>query len=90
MANLQIKGIDDELYGELKEMAAEENRSISQQTLYLLRDYLAKRKKVHIEKTPAQILLELTGSWKDRRAPELIVSEIKKARKNSSKMKKGF
>jgi predicted CopG family antitoxin len=90
MANLQIKGIDDELYGELKEMAAEENRSISQQTLFLLRDYLAKRKKVYMEKRPAQVLLELSGSWKDSRVPELIISEIKKARKNSTKMKKGF
>lgn len=90
MANLQIKGIDDELYGEIKEMAAEENRSISQQTLFLLRDYLSKRQKIRRVKTPAQVLLELYGSWKDERAPEVIITEIRKARKNGSKMKREF
>ncbi len=34
MANLQIKGIDDELYNEIKKLAASEKRSISQQVLF--------------------------------------------------------
>ena len=33
MANLQIKGMDDALYASLKDLAASENRSISQQVL---------------------------------------------------------
>lgn len=44
MANLQIKGIDDRLYEEIKKLATEENRSVSQQTLMLIKDYLAKRR----------------------------------------------
>jgi hypothetical protein len=90
MANLQIKGINDELYGELKEMAAEENRSVSQQTLYLLRDYLAKRRRIHRIKTTAEGLLELSGSWKDDRETEVILAEIKRGRRNSAKMGRGF
>ena len=30
MANLQIKGIDDELYNEIKKLAATEKQSVSQ------------------------------------------------------------
>ena len=30
MANLQIKGIDDELYNEIKKLAVSEKRSVSQ------------------------------------------------------------
>ena len=37
MANLQIKGIDDELYRDIKKLAAAENRSVSQQILFWLR-----------------------------------------------------
>jgi hypothetical protein len=90
MANLQIKGIDDELYSELKRIAAEENRSVSQQTVFLVRDYVAKRQKIRGVKSPGQVLLELSGSWKDDRKPEEIVSEIRKARKNLKKLKRGF
>ncbi len=46
MANLQIKGIDNAIYEELKKLAAAENRSISQQALFLIKDYLAKKQRV--------------------------------------------
>lgn len=90
MANLQIKGMDDALYEEIKKLAADENRSVSQQTLFLIREYLAKRRSIHRLKTPAQLLLELSGSWEDTRDAETIIKGIKKARKNSKKLKGGF
>jgi len=90
MANLQIKGIDDVLYNELKRIAAEENRSVSQQTLFLVRDYIAKRQKIRGTKSPGQVLLDLSGSWKDDRKPEEIISEIREARKNLRKLQRGF
>jgi len=43
MAILQVKGVDDDLYTELKEAAESEDRSVSQQVIYLLRSYLARR-----------------------------------------------
>ena len=37
-----------------------------------------------------QILLNLSGSWKDTRSSDQIVRELKKARKKSTKLAKGF
>jgi plasmid stability protein len=82
MANLQIKSIDDQLYTQLKERAASENRSISQQVLFLVRSYLSRKHQLQKVKTPAQVLLELFGSWEDSRSADQIIAELKKARKN--------
>lgn len=90
MANLQIKGIQDSLYAEIKAMASAENRSLSQQVLFLVKEYLAKRKHLMALKTPAQVLLELSGSWDGDKGAEQIVDEIKAARRNSTKLTEGF
>ena len=44
MANLQIKGIEDALYAQIKDIAVAENRSISQQVLFLVKAYMANKK----------------------------------------------
>lgn len=90
MANLQIKGIDDDLYVQLKALAASENRSISQQVVFLVKSYLSKNPQLQKMKAPAQVLLELSGSWEDAKPPEQIIEDLKKARKNSQKFKQGF
>jgi len=90
MANLQIKNIDEGLYEEIKRAASAENRSVSQQVLTLIRDYLAKRNQVSKLKSPAQVLLGLSGTWEDERSAEEIVRDIKKARRNSKKLSGGF
>jgi hypothetical protein len=90
MANLQIKGIQDALYAEIKDMASAENRSVSQQILFLVKEYLARRKGFQTLRTPAQVLLELSGSWEDERSMVQIIDEIKVARKNSRRLKEGF
>jgi hypothetical protein len=90
MANLQIKGMDDDLYAQLKSLAASENRSIGQQILFLLKLYLARKHQLQGDRTPAQILLELSGSWEDDRPVEQIVNELKAGRKSSKKLRKGF
>jgi hypothetical protein len=90
MANLQIKGMDDDLYMQIKELAAMENRSISQQILFLTKEYLAKRKKLQSAKSPAAALLELSGSWEDVRTPEEIIMEMKRARRSSRRLKDGL
>ncbi|MBW1799437.1 MAG: hypothetical protein JRJ85_01785 [Deltaproteobacteria bacterium] len=90
MANLQIKGMDDELYASLKDLAASENRSVSQQVLYLLKGYLGRKHHFQDIKTPAQVLLELAGSWEDARSPEKIIKELKSHRINSQKLSRGF
>ena len=90
MANLQIKGIDDSLYAQIKDLALSENRSISQEVLFLIKSYMANKKQLLTIKTPAQVLLELSGSWEDSRRPEEIIAQIKNVRKNSRKLTKGF
>ena len=90
MANLQIKGVDENLYARIKKVAAEENRSVSQQILYLAKEYLARNKTLRTSKPPAQVLLELSGSWVDDRHPEEIIREIKRARRNSKKPRGEF
>ena len=90
MSNLQIKGMDDKLYAELKKLAAEENRSLSQQALFLFKDYMARKRQVKNLKPPAEVLLELSGSWEDERDSETIIAKIKKARTNSKGPQKGF
>ena len=90
MANLQIKGIDDGLYNQIKQMASQENRSISQQVLFLVKTYMAGKYYSGHGKTPARVLLELSGSWEDSRPAGRILDEIKSARKNSKKLENGF
>ena len=90
MANLQIKNVEDDLYEEIKKLASAENRSVSQQVLFLVKEYLAKRKHLTATKSPAQVLLDLSGSWEDDKNAEQILKEIKSARKSSKKLEKGF
>ena len=90
MANLQIKGMNDILYERLKTIAASENRSVSQQVLFLVKSYLAKGKTIDEMRTSAQVLLELSGSWDDSRNSKEIIGEIRKGRKSSRKLNEGF
>ena len=70
MANLKMEGIDNKLYKKLKRIAGEEKRLV--------------RKQTRGTRSPGQILLDLSGSWKDDRKPEEIISEMRKARKNKT------
>jgi hypothetical protein len=90
MANLQIKGIDDKLYDTIKKLAASENRSVSQEVLFLVKEHVAKRKQTAAVRTPAQVLLDLSGSWTDDRNADTILAGIKAARKGSRKLSEGF
>jgi hypothetical protein len=90
MANLQVKGIDARLYEELKGLAESRNRSVSQEVIHLLKIHLAKAIHIREGKTPAQVLLDLSGSWKDPRSAEEIVGDLKKARKSSHRFRRGL
>ncbi len=78
MANLQVKSIDDKLYESLGKRAAMENRSISQEVVFILKDYLSTPSRQH-NKTNHQFL-ELCGSWEDDKSADDIVTQIRKAR----------
>lgn len=90
MSNLQIKGIEEGLYRELKRLAAEENRSVSQQLLFLIRRSLAERRRVKREDSAADVLLSMAGSWEDSRPAERILDDIRESRRSSKKFSDGF
>jgi len=83
MVNIHIMGMDDDLVSQLKSLAASENRSINHQILFLLKKYLASRHQLKGINTPAQVLLDLSGSWEDDRPAEKILKKLKAERKNS-------
>ena len=90
MANLQIKNLDDRFYSQIKLLADSENRSISQQVVFLIKEYLTKRKSISRIQTPAQVLLDLSGSWLEDDEADDIISNIKKHRSKSKKLARGF
>lgn len=90
MANLQVKGMDDNLYSQLKALAAAESRSVSQEIIHLVKVYLASRKTLAATPTPGEILLRLAGSWEDARDADTIIDGIKSARKNTSRLSEGL
>ena len=89
MANLQIKGIQEELHAQIKQLASAENRSVAQEVIFLIREHLAVRGRARMKK-PAETLLELSGSWEDDRNAGEIIAEIKAARRNSARLESGF
>ena len=85
MAILQIKGIDDALYARLKQMAAADSRSVSQEVLHLTKEYMARREAQNAEAMSAKALLELAGTWEDDRDAAEIAREIRAGRRNSDR-----
>lgn len=90
MANLQIKGMDDRLYEEVKALAASANRSVSQQVIFLLKAFLSRRTSFEKAKSSAQVLLDLSGSWEDDRTASEIAHDLRSARKSSKRFKEGL
>jgi len=90
MPTIRITEIDHNLYEEIKRSAAAENRSVSRQVAFMLKDYVAKRHLLTKITNPGQVLLELSGTWKDKRNSEEIVRDIKKARRNSRTLSGGL
>ncbi len=90
MANLQVKGIDDDLYEQVKRLAASENRSVSQEMVFLVKTHLAKQKNLQSTPSPAEVLLQLAGSWEDTRSAEEIIVANKESRRNSSRLNHGL
>ena len=84
MAILQVKGIDDALYARLRQMAAADHRSISQEVLHLIEEYLAREEARPVTATSARALLALAGTWEDERSADEISAAVKAARRNAS------
>lgn len=78
MATLQVKGFDEALYKALGERAKRDNRSISQEVVKLIQDFLARPSGSAEEATRA--FLALAGSWEDTRSARQIARDIRRAK----------
>jgi len=88
MATLQVRSIDDRLYEALGKRAAMENRSISQQVVYIIKTYLATPASSHQDAT--ERFLNICGTWEDPRNAEAITAEIRAARSTGQRSEAEF
>ncbi len=80
MATLRVKEFDDRLYAALRAKAAKDNRSISQEVTLMIRRFLARPGSDPREATEA--LLQLAGTWQDKRTAKRIASGLRKSRRS--------
>jgi plasmid stability protein len=78
MAVLQVRNMDNNLYGALGRRAARENRSISQEVIEIVKRYLALSDAA--SDGADQEALRLAGSWEDSRSAAEVARELRKAR----------
>jgi len=71
---MQIKSMNDQLYEALKIRAKEDNRSLSQQVIMILKQYLSTPEKNF--QRQVENFLELAGSWKDNRNADTIIKDL--------------
>lgn len=85
MATLQVKGLDDALYRALAARAAEDNRSISQEVVTIIEDFLDRCTRSHRQATDE--LLALAGSWEDSRSAKDIAAAIRRSRRSGRRFR---
>lgn len=83
MATLQVRDIDDRLYSYLKTSARIQNRSISQEVVSIIENYLNSPRQTNINATLE--FLSLSGAWKDERSAEEIVRDLRSDRNQSNR-----
>ncbi|MFW5752185.1 MAG: FitA-like ribbon-helix-helix domain-containing protein [bacterium] len=86
MAILQVRDLDDRLYASLKSIAKRENRSISQEVIFIIEKYLSNP--AVFKNNTTRDFLALSGAWEDERSADEIIDSIKRSRKNSGRFKK--
>ena len=85
MAILQVRDLDDRLYSSLKTIAKMENRSISQEVISIIEQYLSNPSL--FKSNPTKEFIALSGSWSDDRDADEIISDIKNNRNTSKRFK---
>ncbi len=80
MANLQIKALNDDLYNALKRRSQDDQRSLSQEVIKVLQDFLSGPQQDARKSTDE--FLAMCGDWVEEKTPHQIIKEIRNARKN--------
>jgi plasmid stability protein len=81
MATLQVRNIDDNLYEALRRRAKEQNRSISQEVIRMLREHLGAGESNRERRRRA---LSVAGQWLEPLTPEAIVADLRAERMDAS------
>ncbi len=85
MANLQVRDIDDLLYESLRKRARAQHRSLSQEVVHIIEDYLSRSPMDTATQT--ELFLQLSGAWQGSESPEDLLKVIRKARVNSKRFR---
>ena len=85
MANLQVKDINDDLYRALKLRARRSRRSIGQEVIKIIEEYLNQPEEYKVETTRQFLSLSWKGS-RNETADE-IISDIRKSRRDSTRFR---
>lgn len=83
MAILQVRDVDDILYEALKNRAKLKRRSISQEVINIIENYLSKPSIANQDQTDA--FLNLSGAWEGEESAEEIIDKIRSSRKKSKR-----
>jgi plasmid stability protein len=87
MATLQVRDIDDSLYEGLRRRAKAQHRSLSQEVVHIIEDYLSRP--AHDPARQTDMFLQLAGAWQGLEKAEEIVASIRGARVNSARFRGG-
>ena len=83
MATLQVRDIDDRLYEALRTISKQKHRSISQEVIHIIEEYLSTPQRDLPQQTDA--LLALSGAWESSETAEEIIETIRTSRINTSR-----
>jgi hypothetical protein len=81
MATLQVKGIDSRLYETLRRRAQLDSRSISQEVILIIQEYLSGTSRQF--KNSTQEFLKLSGAWAGSESAKEIIDYIRASRKRT-------
>ena len=87
MATLQVRDIDDALYEGLRRRAKAQHRSLSQEVVHIIEDYLSRP--THDSARQTDMFLQLTGARQGPEKAEEIIASIRGARVNSARFRTG-
>jgi len=85
MANLQVRDMDDQVYDALKKRAKRQHRSLSQEVVHIIEDYLS-RPNIDSAKQ-SELFLQLVGAWQGPESAAEIITSIRRGRVESKRFK---
>jgi plasmid stability protein len=80
MPTVKLTNLDEQTYAALVLRAAQHARTVSEEVVSLLRDFLGEARPVKTPQEATEAILKLAGSWEDTRTAEEIIADIRASR----------